>query len=140
MSSLVVIGTLVVEIKQFSFVRGPCTTTWSKHYMTLCSKSITITLREKCPYSDFFWPSFSRIRIEYGEIRNISPYSVWTRGNADQNNSEYVHFLRSVSQHFTKYGGNKLCDTRDKMVLVCHVILQDHVIKRPYDFVSGRPL
>ena len=108
--------------------------------MTLCSKSITITLREKCPYSDFFWPSFSRIRIESGEIQNICPYSVRTRGNADQNNSEYVHFLRSVSQYFTKYGGKKLCDTGDKMVLVCHVILQDHVIKRPFDFVGGRPL
>ena len=44
---------------------------------------------------------FSRIRTEYGEILRISPYSVRTAGrcgkNADQNNSEYGHFLRSDS-------------------------------------------
>ena len=31
-------------------------------------------------------------------ILRISPYSVWMRENADQNNSEYGHFLRSVNQ------------------------------------------
>ena len=40
-------------------------------------------------------PHFSRIWTEYGEIRSISPYSVRMRENADQNNSEYSHFLRS---------------------------------------------
>ena len=40
-------------------------------------------------------PHFSRIRTEYVEIRSISPYSVRMRENADQNNSEYSHFLRS---------------------------------------------
>ena len=41
-----------------------------------------ITLREKCLYLEFFWPVFSRIRTEYGDIqsmRNISPYSVRMR-------------------------------------------------------------
>ena len=52
------------------------------------------TLREKCPYSELVWSAFSRIRTEYGEIIRISPYSVRMRGNADQNNSEYGHFLR----------------------------------------------
>ena len=33
----------------------------------------TITLREKCPYSDFFCSVFSRIRSECGEIPRISP-------------------------------------------------------------------
>ena len=56
----------------------------------------TITLREKCPYSELFWSVFSRIRIEYGEIR-LSPYLVQMRENTEQNNSEYGHFLRSVS-------------------------------------------
>ena len=32
--------------------------------------------------------TFSRIRIEYGEILRISPYSVQMRENADQNNFE----------------------------------------------------
>ena len=37
--------------------------------------------------------TFFRILTEYGEILRISSYSVQ---NADQNNSEYEHFLRSV--------------------------------------------
>ena len=53
-------------------------------------------LREKCPYSELFWSTFARIRIEYGEILPISPYSVQMRENTDQNNSEYGHFSRSV--------------------------------------------
>ena len=56
-----------------------------------------ITLREKCPYSGFFWSVFSCLRTEYGEMRSISPYSVRIRENADQKNSEYGHFSRSVS-------------------------------------------
>ena len=32
----------------------------------------------------FFWSLFSRIRIEYEEIRSISPYSVRMRENRDQ--------------------------------------------------------
>ena len=26
------------------------------------------SLREMCPYSELFWPAFSRIRTEYGEM------------------------------------------------------------------------
>ena len=29
---------------------------------------------KKCPYSEFFWSTFSFIRTEYGEIRSISSY------------------------------------------------------------------
>ena len=49
-----------------------------------------------CPYSELFWSVFSRIWTEYREIRSISPYSVQIWENADQNNSEYGHFSRSV--------------------------------------------
>ena len=52
-------------------------------------------LREKCPYLELFWFAFSRIRTEYGETHRISPESVRMRENADQNNLEYEHFLRS---------------------------------------------
>ena len=55
---------------------------------------VSDTLHEKCPYSELFWSAFSRIWTEYGEILCISPYSVRMRENADQNNSEYGHFLR----------------------------------------------
>ena len=53
------------------------------------------TLRKKCPYSELFWSSFSRIRTKYGERRSISLYSVRMRENVDQNKSEYGHFSRS---------------------------------------------
>ena len=56
-----------------------------------------LTLRKKCLYSDLFWSTFSRIRTEYGEILCISPYSVRMGENADQINSEYRHFSRSVN-------------------------------------------
>ena len=36
--------------------------------------SSTLTLREKCPYSELFWPIFSSIRTKYGKIRTrITP-------------------------------------------------------------------
>ena len=63
------------------------------------SLSKRIALRKKCPYSELFWSAFSRIRTEYGEILRISPYSVRMRVIADQNNSEYRHFSRSVDKY-----------------------------------------
>ena len=48
-------------------------------------------MRKKC-----LWSVFSRIWTEYGEIRNISPFSVRMRENTHQNNSKYGHFSRSV--------------------------------------------
>ena len=57
-----------------------------------------VTLRKKCPYSELFWSTFSRIQTEYGEMLRISLYSVQMRENADRHNSEYGKFLRSVTQ------------------------------------------
>ena len=54
-----------------------------------------VTLREKCPYSEFFWSLLSRIRREYVEIPLISLYSVPMRENKDQKNSQNLHFSRS---------------------------------------------
>ena len=53
----------------------------------------SISLRKKCSYWELFWSAFFRIRTEYGEIRSIR--EIFGK-NADQNNSEYGHFLRSV--------------------------------------------
>ena len=44
-----------------------------------------------------FWSTFSRIQTEYGKILRISPHSVRMQENADQNNPEYGHFLRSTT-------------------------------------------
>ena len=60
--------------------------------------AITVKLNSLCPYPELFWSAFSRIRNEYGEILRIFPYSVRMRENADQNNSEYGHFLRREKQ------------------------------------------
>ena len=68
------------------------------YYMTISYMS---ALREKCLYSELFWSAFSSIRTEYRDIRNISPYSAQMRENADQNNSEYQHVLRSAA-YFSK--------------------------------------
>ena len=51
-------------------------------------------MRKKFPYLKIFWSVFSRIRIEYGEIR----MSVRMREDTDQNNSKYGHFSRSALQ------------------------------------------
>ena len=37
---------------------------------------LSLELREKCLYSEFFWSTLSRIWNEYGEMLRISPYSV----------------------------------------------------------------
>ena len=58
--------------------------------------SASVIMSKKCPYSEGFWSAFSRIWAEYGEILRISPFSVRVRENADQNNSEYGDFSRSV--------------------------------------------
>ena len=52
-------------------------------------------MRVKCSYLVLFWSAFSRIRTYYGEMRSIYPHSVRMQENADQNKSEYGHFLRS---------------------------------------------
>ena len=75
----------------------------NKKYRKLDGKLFVLPLRQKCPYSEFFWSVFSRIRAEYGEIRSISLYSVLIRENTEEKNSEYtVYFtiyiiLQSVS-------------------------------------------
>ena len=32
------------------------------------SQSLFLSLRKRCPYSELFWFTFSRIRTEYGEV------------------------------------------------------------------------
>ena len=45
-----------------------CTVIFSIHQYDLLSWKLIIklSLREKCPYSEFYWHLFSRIRTEYG--------------------------------------------------------------------------
>ena len=62
---------------------------------------MSVALREKCPYSEFFWCVFSRIWTEYRKILRISPYSVQMRENTAQKNSKNRHFSRSVGSFST---------------------------------------
>ena len=72
-------------------------------YLQLRTKQVSLRyktdlqhkLRERCPYSEFFWSVFSYIRTEFGKIRSISPYSIQMLENTNQKNSEYRHFSRS---------------------------------------------
>ena len=57
---------------------------------------INISLHKRCLYSELSWSAFFRIRTEYGKMQSTSPYSFQMRENANQNNAEYGHFLRSV--------------------------------------------
>ena len=63
-----------------------------------CYACLCYTQSEKYSYSELFSSPFSHIRTGYGEIRGICPYSVRMREIADQNNSEYRHFLR-INSH-----------------------------------------
>ena len=78
----------------FFFYLEPCF-----HYLVLklyFTKITHSTMREKSPYSEFFWSVFSSIRTEYGQIPRISSYSVQIQENMDQKNSKYQHFSRSA--------------------------------------------
>ena len=41
--------------------------------------------------------------------------------------------------NFVKFGGHRHCASEDIMILVCHMILQDHVIKGSCDFIDRSP-
>ena len=62
-----------------------------------------LTLRKKSPYSELSWSTFFPHFPAFGLNKKDTPYlSVFSPNagkcgnNADQNNSEYGHFLRSV--------------------------------------------
>ena len=65
---------------------------------------IKYTLPEKCPYSEFFWPVFSRIRTEYGARVSVRIQSecgkIRTRKIPNSNTGTFhaVAFTRVKSQ------------------------------------------
>ena len=64
-----------------------------------------LTLRGKCPYSNFFWSVFFRIRTEHRDTTYPSVFSP-NAENSDQKNSEYRHFSCSVIWKHSKPGPN----------------------------------
>ena len=59
------------------------------------TSTVATTLHEKCPYSEFPWSVFFRIRTERSDLQCKSPYSVRMRESTDEKNSEYGHYLYS---------------------------------------------
>ena len=57
--------------------RGTVVTFNNRNFKTQPKVSLftNVTLRNKCPYSEFFWSVFSCIRTEYREIRSIRTLS-----------------------------------------------------------------
>ena len=47
-----------------------------ENFDEIVDKDLKYLPRKKCPYSDLFWSTFSRIRTKCREILSISPYSV----------------------------------------------------------------
>ena len=86
------------------------------------------TLCEEYPYPELFRSVFSLIWTEYEEIRSITPYSVQTRENTDQNNSEYGHFLRSANHWITKL--HKLMKRRIGNFRQFQKIMKDYLLNK----------
>ena len=51
--------------------------------------------REKCPYSEFFWSVFSRIRTDYGEIQYLSVFTPNAGKYGPEKPRIRLHFSRS---------------------------------------------
>ena len=70
------------------FLRNSWLTRDIQPFLQSVSLLEVLSLHKKCSYSEFFWSVYSRIWTEY---------SIRMQENTEQKNSEYGHFLRSVS-------------------------------------------
>ena len=64
----------------------------------ICNVSVTITLREKCPNTEFFLVRIFRIRTANGDLLRKSPYTV-RQENTDQKKLR-IRTLHAVSEDF----------------------------------------
>ena len=87
---------LLINFNSKSSSAGVRTDQWYKYIPISGVTTSNTTLREKCPYSDFFYSVFSCIRTRYTVI-------VQMRENSSKKNSEYGYLLRSVSHHQLLY-------------------------------------
>ena len=58
--------------------------------------SKTASLREKCPYSEFFWSTFSHIRTEYGAIK-LRIRTIFTKRLSNKNNIKKLRLVSKVT-------------------------------------------
>ena len=66
--------------------------------------ALSVSLSEKCPYSEFFWCVFSRIKAEYGEI--LDYLSVFSP-NAGKYRPEKLQIEKLFMQCIALCGGKK---------------------------------
>ena len=66
---------------------------WKKPF-EIAFVCVNLWLRKKCPYSELFWSAFSRIGLNTESVFSLNARKCGK--NADQNNSEYGHFLRNL--------------------------------------------
>ena len=83
------------------------------------------------------WVKFDAYRSCEVEINVILTHdSTWPNNRKEISRGKWEPL--NLSLHFTKFGTNRSCGSRD-MYLFCYVVLRDHMIKRTCDLVSGIP-
>ena len=86
------------------------------------SLHISYTLRKMCPYSEFFWSLFSRIRTGYGEIRRIQSEcgKIRTRITPNMGN---IYAVYSISYNqmliLSTQLGNNVCTQFESDGVIC---------------------
>ena len=82
---------------------------------------LLLPLQEKCPYLEFSWSVFSRIRTEYGEIGSISLYSVRMQENTDLKtpNTATFHIVYSKQVNRDLRPLTSLRKKNNKKTLLC---------------------
>ena len=85
---------------------------WGREWLVNPRK--TQPLHKKCPYSEFFWSVFFRLRTEYGEIRNIQSKCGKIRTRKTTNTDTFYavnlfHFIVQVLEAVTpRYSVKKI--------------------------------
>ena len=75
----------------------------------------------------------------------VSPHSANFSGRRHFGSGNYQDHVAlwegalKVSYHVYKFGGHRHCGSGDIMVFICHVTLQDYMIKRSCDFIEKSP-
>ena len=80
-------------------------------------------LREKCPYSEFFWSIFSCIGTEYGEIRSIKMNRYYSCHYIDRK-EKLAHLIFQLShkarKFFTRRKNNKADSIKTGSIVIVY--------------------
>ena len=95
-------------------------------------------MREKSPYSEFFWSAFCCIWTEYRDLQSKSLYSIWMRENADQKHSEYRHFYAVLDSYFNpiKFDRYRNYKIQESLKEIATRLRYDHLQKEKFIFLK----